>query len=1601
MMGRINYLTFLLFLGWGGLHAQPGYPLKLKNALLSAAEVARTAAAQDAAFWEAQTVEGRTYGIVQFLASSAEMDTEVLEGLGIQLEDYLPERAYLASWPEHLPVAQLPGARAIALAPEYKILPGLQPLIRSGEGRIAAVAYPYKAYGAVKLAEYCTAAGLGGRMADGGVYLSLTPQQLLSLSEHPGLAYLEAPPVSPTPEGMLANAVMGVPVMLGAGGLQLTGSGTTIAVGEDGDVAHPDLKGRIIRDLSDDFNTDHGEMVVGIAAGAGSIDPKGKGVASGAQVHLSFILDYKHHNLALQLYQQYGATITSTSYGDGCGGFYSSRAKILDDQVFAFPYLIHVFSAGNQGASTCSQVYGQVDLGAGRAAANLTGGRKSSKNGIVVANANTGRMLVPSSSQGPTEDGRVKPDITCIGQGNISLDRYYGYREGSGTSAAAPGIAGVLALMTEAFHLQNNGADPHTALLKAALLNTAQDLGRPGPDYEYGWGLVHAGKAVRTLEEGRYWSGETAQGGAVSFDLEIPEGVSKAKVMLAWHDIGGSPLALKALVNDLDLKLAGPDGEQFLPLVLKTAPHPDSLLAPAAAGVDRLNNVEQVVLESPVPGTYTVTVRGSWVLDGAQPFFVAYQLEKEELRIAYPVAGTAISEGGEMLITWDCPDWEAPVALSYQLEEGGPWHSITDTAAARARQLLWALPAPLRGGIRFRASMGNLSDTTGWCTIAPEPAFFIRRGENGQAVLQWLPIEGVHHYEIFKLGEMEMEPLGTSADSVFQLPNTLGSEAWYSVRAHIDSHGGAGPRAVAQLYRPGWCQNEIELRIKLDDNPEETAWAIKDETGAVLLTGGPYASYTAGRTLDIPICLPNGCFTFNIFDKGENGICCGAGNGGFEIYNGQGFLLAEGSSFGAQAAAFWCMESNQPPLQAFAHVLMPPSCHEAADGAVQVQVSGGTGEYTFHWEDGWQEPNRDSLSAGLYRLTVSDGMADIAVSAELVAPAPLAAAISAAHNNCGQEGQGALSAMASGGTSPYAYNWGGYGSGPELTGLGAGSYTLTVTDALGCSIQQTAQILTSSPAEITLLADPTSCAGGGDGSIFAEVEGGALPYAFNWSNGSTAASLHGLEAGWYSVTVTDSLGCSAVSSAQVVSPPLLQGTLNLSEEQVLTPVVGGGNPPYQFLWSDQSVAPTLHVEEEGEYSLTVTDEAGCTLVLAQQVNLDPEGPCTPQVNNNAYNWIQLVRIDTLTWSSGPDEPGYSPDNSPSVEVWPGQVVNVSVESGRLSDALPVHWRVWVDFNGNGSFEEDGELVFEEVGSVAPGHSFQLEWPQGISSGPRRMRIAQAFSYLPEACGTILYGEVEDYIFSVGDPAVYCEAGGVSTLQEWVESVRVGPYEEVSGNNGGYADFTSREMLAIAGDSVSFLFKPGFSLSPIPETWSVWVDFNRDGIFNYLNELVFFSSPTPFPVQGLIPIPANLQPGPLRVRVQMRWNTILNPCGSYSWGETEDYELSILPPEAGLLQPMNGSAPPLAAASPLRCWPVPAVDVLHLEGGMLGAAEEKLQWIVRNALGQAVGQGEAAPGQGGVDLSVGGFPAGAYQVQLKDTKGQTEVVPFIRKPFAEY
>jgi hypothetical protein len=185
---------------------------------------------------------------------------------------------------------------------------------------------------------------------------------------------------------------------------------------------------------------------------------------------------------------------------------------------------------------------------------------------------------------------------------------------------ASPTVCGLSALLIQDYRARFPGPDMRNSTLKILLAQTAVDLGNAGPDYQFGYGSVRIVPAIDFMRSANFRESSVGQGGVVSYTVNVTAGTSQLKVMLAWDDPAGTPNVVPSLINDLDLRVFSPTSSQAFPWTLNPS-------NPSAAAVRTVrnsrDNIEQVLVDNPAAGTWTVEVFGFNVPQGPQPFSVS------------------------------------------------------------------------------------------------------------------------------------------------------------------------------------------------------------------------------------------------------------------------------------------------------------------------------------------------------------------------------------------------------------------------------------------------------------------------------------------------------------------------------------------------------------------------------------------------------------------------------------------------------------------------------------------------------------------------------------------------------------------------------------------------------------------------------------------------------------------------------------------------------------------------------------------------------------------------------------------------------------------
>ena len=751
--------------------------------------------------------QGRYYRVIQFFETPTAQERQALEATGLQILDYLPNYAYVVSLPLNYNRAQLQqrNIRAVfSFDQSQKISPTLldRPLPEhatpvEGFVDVEMVLYKDVHYMNVQATLHQLPIEELPRNHRGALTYRVDPDDVPQLANLPFVAWVEA--VSPSePENQTARTLVRSNNINSdhALGRKYDGSGVVVALGDDGIIGpHIDYNGRIDQSNVNQNDGDHGDHVGGTIMGAGNLNPLHRGMATGADMMV--YEEWDNVNDAPNAFVNDGVVITSTSYSNGCNAGYTSFARSVDTDTRQNPHILHIFSAGNSGTSNCG-------YGAGSNWGNVTGGVKIGKNVIAVANLNETSGLETSSSRGPAHDGRIKPEISAKGTNVISTVDVNSYESKTGTSMSCPGVSGVTAQLYHAYRTLNNGDNPPSALIKGILLNSADDIDNAGPDFKTGFGQMNALRAVETLENQTYGGDAIGQGGSNSVQITVPSGVALMKVMVYWHDYEASVNASTALVNDLDITLS--DGQTtWQPWVLDHTPSPALLNALPTRARDSVNNMEQITLEAPAAGTYTLNISGHNVPQGPQDYYYVYEFRDSVPRLSYPNGGETFNPGESEMIRWEAEGNYGSWTLEYSLDAGNNWFILVSGLNGSRRYWEWSIPNQPTGQLRVRVSRNGISDMGDHdASIFRVPSNLGIEGACPTYVnLVWDSMPGATDYDVYMLGSKYMDSVGTTTTTTFQV-NGVSSTAnsWFAVRAR-GANGEVSRRSIAIEYTPG------------------------------------------------------------------------------------------------------------------------------------------------------------------------------------------------------------------------------------------------------------------------------------------------------------------------------------------------------------------------------------------------------------------------------------------------------------------------------------------------------------------------------------------------------------------------------------------------------------------------------------------------------------------------------------------------------------------------------------------------------------------------------------------------------------------------------
>lgn len=432
---------------------------------------------------------------------------------------------------------------------------------------------------------------------------------------------------------------------------------------------------------------------------------------------------------------------------------------------------------------------------------------------------------------------------------------------------------------------------------------------------------------------------------------------------------------------------------------------------------------------------------------------------------------------------------------------------------------------------------------------------------------------------------------------------------------------------------------------------DQTILGLSAGTYTVIVTDDNACSVSYSYTITEPMALTSSAAVSNIscFD-GEDGAIDLTVNGGVSPYSfswNDAVLTPDRSDLLAGSYSVTITDANACTLVQNTLVSQPDqitltasvqnlSCFKSNDGDIDLTVSGGTAPYTYYWSNGVVGQDLVNVKAGPYTVIVIDANNCVAQSGVYIItqPTALVATINLASPiGCSGSSNGSLSTIVSGGTEPYEYEWSTNAMTSVITGLGGGSYTLTVTDANGC--QTTASYILIEPNSFSgnIYSTNVSCYGDNDGLAEAMALGGQYPFMYSWSNGSVTESITGLDAGTYTVTITDANNCQTVQITTITQPTQISVNFTTfaasavpGSNAIVMANVTGGTGPYTYLWNNAVTTSYIKFVYVGNtVSLTVTDAHGCQVTL--NYTITPGSVTNPSFESEFYAYLSQLSVE--------------------------------------------------------------------------------------------------------------------------------------------------------------------------------------------------------------------------------------------------------------------------------------------------------------------------------------------------------------------------------------
>lgn len=509
---------------------------------------------------------------------------------------------------------------------------------------------------------------------------------------------------------------------------------------------------------------------------------------------------------------------------------------------------------------------------------------------------------------------------------------------------------------------------------------------------------------------------------------------------------------------------------------------------------------------------------------------------------------------------------------------------------------------------------------------------------------------------------------------------------------------------------------------------------------------------------------------------------------------------------------------NSPnPIQSNINIVQDIACFGENGASLSVLPTGGNGPYDISWNTGSNSQVINNLGPGSYSVEITDTDACIARDSIIITePDSIILSIDLIQENiCDGDSIATLTAVASGGTGLYQYEWNNGFNSPTISGLGPGSYSISLTDENGCT--KDAGIVLPELAAFSVelqIAQAISCANESDGTLSPVINGGTAPYQYLWNTGDTTRQISDLPPGLYELSVTDSNLCTRTAAIELVSPEALFLQIDIEQglecagdtDGILKAQGIGGTEPYNYTWNTGSAGSTLNNIGAGSYEVMLSDANGCTSKLpinlsepdSIRIDLDVQGELFCKGDSGANITANLsggTLPYQISWNTGDSTNSISNLGAGSYEISVSDANQCQTSESTILEE-PEVLDIFIVQSGFilCAAEQTGALNLQISGGTSP---YKVEWNTGdtgqtidsLGAGIYTAFVSDSLGCTQEANFEI--EEPEDLALSINiEQAISCNGAADGILQANI--------------SGGTAPYTFNWNNVIAGNRLSNL-----------------------------------------------------------------------------------------------------------------------------------------------------------------------------------------------------